>query len=154
MQDTYKLVIKTGNDYAYADGQLSVDGIDYGIRQAVADAQSSATPSDHVLPEVDSESGVPTKVMASANPYTLTLTTDGNTDKLLMVDTNNIPIKAVTYAGGIVGYCEKNSAILIKNCKNAGSITLAEELLAEGSDFQRFMNPCTILMCRRENIIS
>ena len=64
-----------------------------------------------LLPELDGNSGVPTTVAASGNTYQLTITT-----------TNNIPIRAGLYAGGIIGYSEKDSRLLLKDCKNSGDI--------------------------------
>lgn len=63
-----------------------------------------------LLPVLDGQ-GIPTAVATSENPYQLTVTT-----------TNNIPIRAGLYTGGIIGYCEKNSHLLLKNCKNSGDI--------------------------------
>ena len=67
-----------------------------------------------MLPGLDSD-GVPSygsnALAVSRNPNQLTITT-----------TNNIPIRAGLYAGGIVGYCEKDSHLLLKNCTNSGDI--------------------------------
>lgn len=48
-----------------------------------------------------------------------------NSNTITIKTTNNIPIRAKMYAGGIVGYCEKNSTIVLNNCKNSGNIALA-----------------------------
>ena len=47
----------------------------------------------------------------------LTISTNTNTGTMLNTETNNIPLKAGMYAGGIVGYCEKNSNLIIKTAK-------------------------------------
>ena len=123
-----------GYQRTYAAGQLNdqLDANEIGIRAAVEAAQNSTSSSDRVLPDM-SENNVPTAVMASKNTYTLTISTEGNTDDSLTVNTNNIPIQAVMYSGGVLGYCDKGSKIEIKNCKNAGSITFASDLLKKDS---------------------
>lgn len=103
-----------------------------GIRAAVEAAQNSTSSSDRLLPGMN-ENNIPTAVMASKNVYTLTISTEGNTDDSLTVNTNNIPIQAVMYSGGVLGYCDKGSKIEIKNCKNTGSITFASDLLEKDS---------------------
>ena len=103
-----------------------------GIRAAVEAAQNSTSSSDRLLPGMN-ENNIPTAVMASKNAYTLTISTEGNTDDSLTVNTNNIPIQAVMYSGGVLGYCDKGSKIEIKNCKNTGSITFASDLLEKDS---------------------
>lgn len=123
-----------GYQRTYGENQLQIDSVDQGIRQAVETAQKSADSSGHLLPGLDQATGVPTAVLATENVYTVTIATSENTDKSWSVDTNNIPIKAVNYAGGILGYCEKNSKTVIKNCKNSGNISLASDLLKKNSD--------------------
>lgn len=103
-----------------------------GIRAAVEAAQNSTSSSDRLLPGMN-ENNIPTAVMASKNAYTLTISTEGNTDDSLTVNTNNIPIQTVMYSGGVLGYCDKGSKIEIKNCKNTGSITFASDLLEKDS---------------------
>ena len=73
---------------------------------------------------------VPGIVKKSENSHVLTISTNTNTGTMLNTETNNIPLKAGMYAGGIVGYCEKNSNLIIKNCKNTGNISYADS----GSD--------------------
>ena len=73
----------------------------------------------NLLPELNNN--VPTSVSLSNNPYKLTIATRDNSQ--LLVATNNIPLQANIYVGGIVGYCEKNSNLIIKNCKNTGNIS-------------------------------
>lgn len=102
------------------------------IRAAVEAAQNSTSSSDRLLPGMN-ENNIPTAVMASKNVYTLTISTEGNTDDSLTVNTNNIPIQTVMYSGGVLGYCDKGSKIEIKNCKNTGSITFASDLLEKDS---------------------
>lgn len=119
-----------GYQRTYDADQLNykLDTNEDGIRAAVEAAQNSTSSSDRLLPGMN-ENNIPTAVMASKNAYTLTISTEGNTDDSLTVNTNNIPIQTVMYSGGVLGYCDKGSKIEIKNCKNTGSITFASDLL-------------------------
>ena len=123
-----------GYQRTYDADQLNykLDTNEDGIRAAVEAAQNSTSSSDRLLPGMN-ENNIPTAVMASKNAYTLTISTEGNTDDSLTVNTNNIPIQAVMYSGGVLGYCDKGSKIEIKNCKNTGSITFASDLLEKDS---------------------
>lgn len=123
-----------GYQRTYDADQLNykLDTNEDGIRAAVEAAQNSTSSSDRLLPGMN-ENNIPTAVMASKNSYTLTISTEGNTDDSLTVNTNNIPIQTVMYSGGVLGYCDKGSKIEIKNCKNTGSITFASDLLEKDS---------------------
>lgn len=123
-----------GYQRTYDADQLNykLDTNEDGIRVAVEAAQNSTSSSDRLLPGMN-ENNIPTAVMASKNAYTLTISTEGNTDDSLTVNTNNIPIQTVMYSGGVLGYCDKGSKIEIKNCKNTGSITFASDLLEKDS---------------------
>ena len=109
-----------GYQRTYEGGQIK-EGTDGSIRQAVEDAQN-ASGTDRILPTLDSNY-VPRQVMASTNKNTLTITTRDNQDGTFDTAANNIPIEAGAYAGGIVGYCEKDSYLVIRNCRNKGSLT-------------------------------
>lgn len=123
-----------GYQRTYDADQLNykLDTNEDGIRAAVEAAQNSTSSSDRLLPGMN-ENNIPTAVMTSKNSYTLTISTEGNTDDSLTVNTNNIPIQTVMYSGGVLGYCDKGSKIEIKNCKNTGSITFASDLLEKDS---------------------
>lgn len=123
-----------GYQRTYDADQLNykLDTNEDGIRAAEEAAQNSTSSSDRLLPGMN-ENNIPTAVMASKNSYTLTISTEGNTDDSLTVNTNNIPIQTVMYSGGVLGYCDKGSKIEIKNCKNTGSITFASDLLEKDS---------------------
>ena len=123
-----------GYQRTYDADQLNykLDTNEDGIRAAEEAAQNSTSSSDRLLPGMN-ENNIPTAVMASKNSYTLTISTEGNTDDSLTVNTNNIPIQTVMYSGGVLGYCDKGSKIEIKNCKNTGSITFASDLLGKDS---------------------
>lgn len=82
---------------------------------------SVAANKTNLLPQLNENNNVPTSVSPSNNPYKLMIATQENNG--LAVATNNIPIQANIYVGGIVGYCEKNSNLVIKNCKNVGNIS-------------------------------
>lgn len=123
-----------GYQRTYDADQLNykLDTNEDGIRAAVEAAQNSTSSSDRLLPGMN-ENNIPTAVMTSKNSYTLTISTEGNTDDSLTVNTNNIQIQTVMYSGGVLGYCDKGSKIEIKNCKNTGSITFASDLLEKDS---------------------
>lgn len=123
-----------GYQRTYDADQLNykLDTNEDGIRAAEEAAQNSTSSSDRLLPGMN-ENNIPTAVMASKNSYTLTISTEGNTDDSLTVNTNNIPIQTVMYSGGVLGYCDKGSKIEIKNCKNTGSITFTSDLLEKDS---------------------
>lgn len=74
------------------------------------------------LPTLD-KNLVPAVTVKSTNKKKLTITTKDN-EKSFDTATNNIPIQASLYAGGIVGYCEKDSDLVIKDCWNKGSLSL------------------------------
>lgn len=78
--------------------------------------------SSKLLPGI-SDSNAPTKVLESTNEFTLTVSTYGNDSSKLSVETNNVPIQADIYAGGIIGYCENASKLIVKNCLNNGNLT-------------------------------
>lgn len=98
----------------------------YGAEQLTEDngsiLASLEANKDRLLPGLDA-ANAPTSVVESSNNHTLTITARGNNSTTLTVESNNIPIKANIYAGGILGYCEKNSKLVIKDCKNSGNIS-------------------------------
>ncbi len=83
-----------------------------------------------LLPVVDGETNIPAGVEESRNIHTLTLTLkgNGNTIESLTRASNNMPVYALGYVGGLVGYCEKGTRLVIKNCKNIGLISRASAL--------------------------
>ena len=81
------------------------------------DAQQSA-----ILPGIDGKTNLPGAEAASENTHTLTIRDSRNENNSLQTITNNIPIRAWLYVGGIVGYCENNSKLVISNCVNEGTI--------------------------------
>lgn len=86
------------------------------------EANRNAAEGDKLLPGINN-SNVPTKAFESLNEFTLTVSTSGNSDSNLFVETNNVPIQADIYAGGIIGYCENASKLIVKNCLNNGNLT-------------------------------
>ena len=98
------------------------------ILEALAAAQSDGN--QRLLPGLD-DSHVPTAVQASADQGRLVLTAAGNTDAAFIVDSNNIPIQAGYYAGGVLGYCERGSQLIIRNCRNAGNLSLYSRVGAD-----------------------
>ena len=92
------------------------------VCEKIDELRTTADASKKLFPTVDSTSHVPTAAVASQNTHTLTVSTKGNNTNLT-IDTNNIPISTNLYAGGIVGYCECESGLVLKDCKNSGDIT-------------------------------
>lgn len=112
-----------GYQRTYGDDQLTEEN--NSVRASI-EAKMAEGSESRLLPDLSAESGkqnVPTSVMTSTNKNTFTITTKGNGATGLTVNTNNIPIQANLYVGGIVGYCERNSNLVIKDCKNAGNIS-------------------------------
>ena len=64
------------------------------------------------------DKNLPGAVISSDNPCSLTISMNGSTN-------NNVPVRSLLYTGGVVGYCEKNSRLILENCKNEGNITKA-----------------------------
>ena len=119
-KDTAMTNIRTDNILGRITGQAFCGGI-IGYQRTYTHKQLGLNPNVSIkdqalslLPEVNDKSGVPNKVAESKNGHRLNITT-----------TNNIPIRAGLYTGGIVGYCEKNSRLLLKDCSNKGDIALA-----------------------------
>lgn len=75
-----------------------------------------------LLPKLD-ENSLPTKVMESDNTNILTITNGANSRDSLDDANNNIPIRGYAYIGGIVGYCERGSRLVLLNCKNSAEIS-------------------------------
>lgn len=111
-----------GYQRTYTADQLNLNDSDAPIREALENNLSISASNGKMLPGLD-EDFVPYQAVESRNAYTLTITTTGNSS--LSKDTNNMPISANTYVGGIVGYCEKNSHLVMKDCKNSGNISRA-----------------------------
>lgn len=114
-----------GYQRTYGSGQLTEVTESDGSGKAVfgsVKANRNATEGTKLLPGISSNN-VPTKAFASSNEHTVTVSTSGNSDSNLSVETNNVPIQADLYAGGIIGYCENASKLIVKNCLNNGNLT-------------------------------
>lgn len=111
-----------GYQRTYTAEQLDLKDSNTPIRAALEQNLSSAGTAGKMLPQLNADR-IPTAVLASANTHTLTITTADNGG--LTKDTNNMPIRANIYVGGITGYCEKNSKLVMKDCKNSGNISRA-----------------------------
>ena len=70
-----------------------------------------------LLPGIQADN-VPGKAATSLNNNTITITAKGNSS--LKTASNNMTIRAYAYAGGIVGYCESQTKMYVKDCLNAG----------------------------------
>lgn len=119
-----------GYQRTYTEDQLNLNGSDAPIREALEKNLGIAASNGKMLPGLD-EDFVPYRAVESKNAYTLTITTADNST--LSKDSNNMPISANTYVGGIVGYCEKNSRLVMKDCKNSGNISRASSGKADVS---------------------
>ncbi len=129
-----------GYERTYTETQLSDykgdTAVSTAIQEALEKVQVSKT---QLLPSLDSNH-VPQSVLASTNTHTLTLTTDRNDSTSFSKDTNNIPLEAGYYAGGIVGYCEKDSKLVLKNCQNAGNISLLSSVgVDQGAKLENYV---------------
>lgn len=114
-----------GYQRTYGSGQLAAEpesgsNSANSIFRAVEKNRTSST--DKILPVVQ-DNNVPTNALASTNTYKLTVSTSGNTNDKLSVETNNVPIQANLYAGGVIGYCERSSNLVVKNCLNSGNLS-------------------------------
>lgn len=116
-----------GYQRTYGAGQIGAES-GKPILEALAAAQKDGN--QRLLPGLDG-SHVPTAVQASADKGRLVLTAAGNTDDTFTVDSNNIPIQAGYYAGGVLGYCERGSQLIIRNCRNAGNLSLYSRVGAD-----------------------
>ncbi len=77
-----------------------------------------------LLPQLD-EDYLPTGVIASENTCEMILTDENNSGNSLDSVINNVKIYAQMYVGGVLGYCEDSSKLVVKNCKNTGHIQRA-----------------------------
>ena len=76
---------------------------------------------DKLLPELSADN-----IPVYASGYTNT-----NMTRITITTTNNLPITASLYTGGILGYSEKNSRIVVKECTNSGNISLTSAAFGE-----------------------
>lgn len=88
---------------------------------------------DALLPRLG-EGNIPTSVVPSNDQnHVLYIENPNNAgDSLNSADTN-IPVIADLYAGGIVGYCERSSRMVLRDCRNSGNIT-KKTIRADESD--------------------
>ncbi len=92
-----------------------------------------------LLPELE-ENRTLANVLKSNNSYSLTLSNDINDAAGSLENmNNNIPIRSDYYAGGIVGYCEKNSLLILKNCRNGGSIERSIDADPKGVSLKEYL---------------
>lgn len=90
-------------------------------------------------------SNVPGTAKASTNTHTITITADGNSAGRLSAVSNNMTIRAYAYAGGIVGYCEPQTKMYVKDCLNAGGFdrpaedTFPDSKLKTGVDMVSYL---------------
>lgn len=86
---------------------------------------------------------VPGTEAASLNNHTITITAKKNSS--LKTASNNMTIRAYAYAGGIVGYCEPQTKMYVKDCLNAGGFdrpaedTFPDSKLKTGVDMVSYL---------------
>lgn len=117
VQDGIRLGISAGTE------QEAAAGAKPGARAA---AGTKKGPGEGILPllPVLGEGNIPTAVMPSANPRLLTIAnTMKKADGTTPADNNNISVTADLYLGGVVGYCERNSRLVMRNCINSGNLS-------------------------------
>ncbi len=88
-----------------------------------------------LLPSVADGTGVPNDVLKTANTYILTIHPDGN-DAGAANASNDMSLRGGAYVGGIVGYCDGDSRLVLKNCRNTGSFALPAAELLTGTPFE------------------
>lgn len=118
-------------DYLNRTGEKEADKEGGNTKEALP---ATALP---LLPKLDEAlaggkvSNIPTKVLPSENTYTLTIGNKNNSADLFTA--NNIPVYCDLYTGGIVGYCERSSELVIVNCKNTGRLSKRETGMEAGA---------------------
>lgn len=112
--------LSSDNPLGEIDGTAFCGGV-IGYLATCTEAQllAAASPAD-LLPKLEDRVPVYETGKQNENNYTITIKT-----------TNNIPIHAQMYVGGIIGYCEKNSKVTLKECKNTGNLRFVS---ASGQD--------------------
>ncbi len=112
----------------YLDAAGATENVAAAVGEGVLGRQpgvpdtAAGTGGEALLPTLGA-GNVPTEVMRSANGYTLTIGNRKNGKDNVNNDNNNIPVSADFYVGGIVGYCERGSRLILKYCKNAGNLS-------------------------------
>ena len=146
--DTTLTGLTVDNSLGTVTAQAFCGGL-IGYQRTYAAGQANGTADSLVklLPGVDTANGnVPTAVAASTNPYQLTIQGQGNDNDHLKKASNNMTIRAYAYAGGIVGYCEGSSKLLLKDCLNEGAFdqpaanTFPNSPLKNGVDVVKYLN--------------
>ena len=145
--------IKTDNRLGSITGEAYVGGlIGYhrtitekriGLLSEIAEKKGLPATTDAyalLLPGLDDEEGkvncpeyvelsglVSEAEWAEKSPFVLTITDEDNRKPSSMeAETNNMSINARIYVGGIVGYCERESELILAECRNTGSISGGE----------------------------
>lgn len=122
-----------GYQRTYTASQLGLGGTSGTTLLEKAEAMQSTESEEKLLPVLD-ENEVPDGAVTSQNTCQLTIAgADGGKS-----NTSNIALQAKYYAGGIVGYCEKDSKLVLKNCKNAGNISMMDTDSKDGVAFGNF----------------
>lgn len=117
-----------GYQRTYQENQLqgapASDGETRLLAQLMGKTSADAGSAD-LLPEL-ADGNLPTAVVPSKSDKRLIIQNENNSGGAagsLDSANSNIPVIADLYAGGIVGYCEQNSRLVLKDCRNDGNIT-------------------------------
>ena len=85
---------------------------------------------------------LPTEVLPSKNENTLILSRKNG-----MAENNNISIRSCIYTGGIIGVSEKESRLILRNCKNTGNLSLISgEDLSGGVSLKAYLEYAGIVL--------
>ncbi len=107
-----------------------------------AEMELSSPDAGSLLPKLD-ESNLPSPVIESQNTCRLIISNKENDKVTLDSANNNISIQSFAYAGGIVGYCERSSRLILRNCRNSGKISRpenpAENPAAQGVSIKAYL---------------
>lgn len=127
--------IRTDNRLGSVTAQAFCGGL-IGYHRTYNNDVSGSEELAALLPGLD-KGNAPGKVSHMADKYTLTI--EAGDDPI-----NNLPVRAYLYAGGVVGFSEKGSSLLIQKCVNEGNIafpskgTFADSSASDGVTLGNF----------------
>lgn len=110
------------------------------LERLLSSAKGEEPEKTSLLPKLG-EGNIPVGAVSSQNTCVLTITDHRNTEESLQYAGNNIPIRSHIYTGGIVGYCEEESRLVLRNCRNDGNISkLSEEGESQGVSLKQYLD--------------
>lgn len=116
-----------GYQRSYTADQLGLSNADDSLYAWLLSAENTNN-TGALLPKPDADGltvdmGKDQVNATDANPYVLTITDGRNQNNQITYAISNLDLYAQGYVGGVVGYCEENSHLFVKNCRNAGNLT-------------------------------